>query len=320
MAVRKYIYTRNGVPGSFEMDLGLPEGPPIDLGELGPEPEETKAPPISTQKINIDDLWEKNFPVYTKTAFGFSGGSTFTNLDWEALELIDITGKIFTLEITDPNYAFKRKAYDMQWNDKFLAMLLREAYDLDREYKRYVATYGGNASLASDMRKTLGVVSTVSSVVVPLLAQQAVSTALAGGASAAVASAAGTAVTASFTAVFSTIMPILSFAIVGMSMIEQSYADEGKKKLETYITEKRQYIEDAMEALKAKIQSDKSADYSNIYIPQIDEKELQKIIDQIANTPVSNYSAPKSNKPYWIALAVVLFLIFLLIKRRRQRQ
>ncbi|MDI9872232.1 hypothetical protein [Flectobacillus roseus] len=317
MAVRKYIYTFNGVPYSLELDLGDPEGTEvINLGEIG----DKANVPLSNEKINVDDLWEKNFPVYTKTAFGFSGGSTFTNLDFEALELIDITGKIFTLEITDPNYAFKRKAYDMQWNDKFLAMLLREAYDLDREYKRYVATYGGNSSLANDMRKTLGIVSSVSSVVVPLLAQQAVSTALAGGASVAVASAAGTAVTASFTAVFSTIMPILSFAIVGLSMIEQSYAEEGKKKLEEYITQKRQYIEDAMEALKAKIQSDKSADYSNIYVPVIDEVELQKIIDQIANTPVSSYySAPSSKIDYWIVLAVVLFLLFLII-RRRQRQ
>jgi hypothetical protein len=74
-----------------------------------------------------------------------------------------------------------------------------------------------------------------------------------------------------------------------------------------------------MSALKSKIESDKSANYSNIYVP-IDEIELQKIIDQIANTPVSNYySAPTSKTVYWIALAVILFLLFLII-RRRQRQ
>jgi hypothetical protein len=82
------------------------------------------------------------------------------------------------------------------------------------------------------MKKTLGIVSSVSSVLVPLLAQ-AVSTALASGASAAVASAAGAAVTASFTAAFSTVMPILSLAIIGLSMIEQADRDEGKKKLKS---------------------------------------------------------------------------------------
>lgn len=318
MAVRKYIYTFNGQPFSLELDLGDPEGTDvINLGEIG----DKANVPVSNEKGNFDDLWAKNFPdlIYTKTAFGFSGGSTFTNLDWEALEIIDIIGLNFTLEITDPNYAIKRTTYDNLFNEKFLAKLLREAYDLDREYKRYVATYGGNASLANDMKKTLGIVSSVSSVLVPLLAQQAVSTALASGASAAVASAAGAAVTASFTAAFSTVMPILSLAIIGLSMIEQADRDEGKKKLEAYITEKRQYIEDAMSALKSKIESDKSADYSNIYVPVIDEVELQKIIDQIANTPVSSYySAPTSKKVYWIGLSVILFLIFLIIRRRRQ--
>ncbi|MGX7687323.1 hypothetical protein ACWA1C_09185 [Flectobacillus roseus] len=314
MAVRKYIYTFNGQPFSLELDLGDPEGTEvINLGELA----DKAKPPVSNTKptdINTD------FPVYTKTAFGFSGGSSFNYLDFEQLELMDIIGAITVLDIKDPDYGVKRSAYDNQWNQKFLDMIIREAKELDKEYKRYASTYGGNYSISNDIKKTLGIVSSVSSVVVPMLAQQAFSTAIATGASVAAAQAAGTAVTASFTAVFSTIMPILSLAVVGLSIVEQTYTEEAKKKLEESLLARSQYIRDSMDAIKQKILSDSSKTYTSIYVPEIDEKELQKIIDQIANTPVSNYySAPSSKIDYWIVLAVVLFLLFLII-RRRQRQ
>ena len=320
MALRKYKYTYNGVPYSYEADFGMEPGTEvIDLGELGN---------YGSGGGGTNPPNNSNFTVYTKTAFGFSGGSSFSNLDFEILELLDLTGMIINITLDDPNRSLKMKALNGQFNKKLLDYILKEAQELERTAQRYASTYGGNYGIVNEIKKTLGYVSSASSLLVPILASNAASVAsaaaIASGASAAVAasagSAAGAALAASFTGVFSSVMPILGLAIVGLSIVERQQASAGKASLEAYMIEKKNNIEDSLKALGQKIKSETGKEYLPITIPEISDKELQDVLESIKQTPISNYySAPASNKMYWIALAVVLFLLFLII-RRRQRQ
>ena len=307
MALRKYIYTFNGVPYSLDLDIGDPEGTEvINLGEIA----DKANVPITLPKLEFDTS-----AIYTKTAVGFSGGSSFTDVDFSTLELLDIQGMIMKVKLDDPNYSIKRKALDNQYNQKLLDILLKETYDLQREQERYKATYGGDLVLTNELKKTLGYVSTASSIIIPLVASQAANTALATGASIAIANAAGAAVTASFTAVFSSIMPVLGLAIIGLSAVEKSYYDAGKARLKEYILQKQANIKDAMTSLLEKIKLDENYKYTSIYIPELPEEELNKIVDQITKGPVN--SSPTTSKTlYWLILLALIVLIILIRKRR----
>ncbi len=309
MALRKYIYTFNGVQYTLELDIGDPAGTEvINKGEIA----DKANIPITVPKFEIDTS-----AIYIKTAVGFSGGSSFSNVDFSNMELLDIQGMIMKVQLDDPDYSVKRKALDDQYNQKLLGILLRETYDLEREARRYVATYGGNLVLTTEIKKTLGYVSAASSIIIPLVASQAANTALAAGASIAVANAAGAAVASSFTVVFSSIMPVLSVAIIGLSIVEKNYYDAGKASLEAYLLQKKSNINDAMKSLVEKIQLDENYKYTSIYIPELPDEEIQKIIDQISKEPV--YSSPKSttNIWYWIILLALVVLIILIRKGKK---